>query len=61
MEDKMTVTTDLDDYSTKDLLDEIERRKTRKIIRMRQRKTWACRCGYKFTSQLEVGKKGSRK
>jgi hypothetical protein len=43
-------TTDLDDYSTKDLLAEIERRRTRKIIKMRQRKTWACRCGYKFTS-----------
>lgn len=41
---------DLDNYSTKDLLAEIKRRKTRKIIKMHQRTVWSCPCGYKFWS-----------
>ena len=48
----MTQTT-LDDFTTADLLAEIEARKIRKIIRLKTKKTpkvWTCRCGYRYVA-----------
>jgi hypothetical protein len=43
----------LDDFTTAELLAEIEARKIRKVIRLqtkKQPKVWACRCGYRYVA-----------
>lgn len=48
----MTETT-LDDFTTAELLAEIEDRKVRKVIKLqtwRQPKVWTCRCGYCYVA-----------